>query len=122
MRSGEEFRQGFNWDLYCLSGGVTVSTAKEGGAGSLNEVRVRVDQCVWLDGRLGGPLTPLGAAVGRDLTQYPAFAPSTSESVCSLFSFLFIIVPIAHACSYFLSLIAGVPNLWDLMADDLRWS
>ena len=61
MQSGEEFRQGFNWDLYCSRGGggvgVTVSIAKEGGAGSLNEVRIRVDRCVWLDGRLGGPLT-----------------------------------------------------------------
>ena len=67
-------------------------TPRRGGAGPLNGVRVEVDTWVGSEWRLRWSAYPLGGAVCSYLTQYPAFAPDTSEVAVGFLVFLYLIV------------------------------
>lgn len=63
---------------------VPLPALQDGRAGSLNGVRVGVDEWAWQEGLLRWSAHPLGGTVCRDHAHYPAFAPGTSQVAVGL--------------------------------------
>ena len=80
-RPDEKFRQGFIGTWCCSTREARTRNrcpcllSKEGGAGSLDRVRVRADWWVRRRGGLGGLLTPVVVLCAGILQHCPAFAP-----------------------------------------------